>query len=88
MNNNPPEFAAQKLVIDTLPSIMGLQAWSNHNVMISFFPINFKGETLKNEFGNDKVYDLFLTTEQMEYLIREYNKQTADEFSVLDKLKD
>jgi len=87
MNNNPPEFAAEKLLVETRKSVFGIQRW-NKDVMISFFPVNFEGERLNYDSGINKVYDLFLTTEQMEFLIREYNNQTADEFSVVDKLKD
>ena len=87
MNNNPPEFAAQKLSVATEKSIVGLQRWGK-DVMVSFFPVNFEGERLNYDSGINKVYDLFLTTEQMESLIREYNNQTADEFSVVDNLKD
>jgi len=76
MNNDPIEFAAEKLSVATQKSIIGLQRWKS-DVMISFFPVNFEGERLKHDSGIDKVYDLFLTEEQMRCLIREYLNQTS-----------
>lgn len=78
MNNNPTEFAAQKLSVETRPSIMGLQAWNNHDVMISFFPVDYEGRTLKHDSGIDKVYDLFLTHDQMRQLINSYLEHFKD----------
>lgn len=77
MNNNPTEFAAEKLSVATQKSIYGLQRWKNHDVMISFFPVNFEGQVLEYDSGIKKVYDLFLTGEQMRCLIREYLNQTS-----------
>ncbi len=72
MTNNPTEFAAEKLSVATEKSILGLQRWEK-DFMVSFFPVNFEGERLKYDSGIDKVYDLFLTREQVEIILQAYN---------------
>lgn len=79
------EFAADKLSLSTVKSTIGLSRW-NKDAMISFFPLDTNGGRLKYESEIDIVYDLFLTREQMESLIRDWNEQSADEHFVLDSL--
>lgn len=79
------EFAADKLSLSTVKSTVGLTRW-NKDAMISFFPVDIHGNRLKYESGIDIVYDLFLTKEQMESLIRDWNEQSADQPFVADKL--
>lgn len=79
------EFAADKLSLSTVKSTVGLTRW-NKDAMISFFPVDIHGNRLKYESGIDIVYDLFLTREQMESLIRDWNEQSADQPFVADKL--
>ena len=79
--NTTTEFAADKLSLTTVKSTIGLSHWGK-DVMISFFPLDVKGNRLKYESGIDIVYDLFLTEDQMESIVREYNNQrTYDPFT-------
>lgn len=65
------EFGAEGFQITTHP-VIGLQRWVDKQYMLSFFPTAIKGERLKYQSGIDKVYDLFLTEEQVEAIVREY----------------
>ena len=79
------EFAADKLSLSTVKSTIGLSRW-NKDAMISFFPMDIQGNRLKYESGIDIVCDLFLSREQMEKLIRDWNEQSVDEPFIVDKL--
>ena len=45
--------------------------------MLSFFPTDIKGNRLQYQSGIDKVYDLFLTEEQVKGIVREYNERNS-----------
>lgn len=70
------EFAADKLTVSTTQSTIGLTRWEK-DCMISFFPLDVKGNRLKYESGIDIVYDLFLTDEQVELIVHKYNKDNG-----------
>lgn len=68
------EFGAEYLKITTEPTI-GLKRWADKQYMVSFFPTDIKGNRLQFQSGIDKVYDLFLTEEQVEAIVEEYNRR-------------
>lgn len=70
------EFAADKLTVSTTKSTIGLTRWEK-DYMISFFPVSFRGHRLIDESGINVVYDLFLTNEQVEAIVDEYNKKNG-----------
>lgn len=75
------EFGAEALSVTSHP-VIGLQRWTDKQFMLSFFPTKINGERLQYQSKIDKVYDLFLTEEQMESIVREYNNQrTYDPFT-------
>lgn len=65
------EFGAKNLYVETHP-VIGLQRWADKQYMLSFFPTNVKGEEFEYLSGIGKVYDLFLTEEQVESIIQAY----------------
>lgn len=71
------EFGAEGFSITTHP-VIGLQRWADKQYMISFFPTDIKGNRLQYQNGIDKVYDLFLTEEQVEVIVEEYNKRNKN----------
>lgn len=70
------EFGADGLNITTHP-VIGLQRWADKQYMVSFFPTDIKGKRFQYQSGIDKVYDLFLTEEQVEVIVEEYNKRNS-----------
>lgn len=71
------EFGAENLSVTTHP-VVGLQRWADKQYMVSFCPTDIKGERFKyQESGIGKVYDLFLTEEQVEVIVGEYNKRNG-----------
>lgn len=70
------EFGAEGFSITTHP-IIGLQHWADKRYMLSFFPTDIKGKRFQYQSGTDKVYDLFLTEEQVEVIVKEYNKRNS-----------
>ena len=71
------EFGAEGFSITTHP-VIGLQRWADKQYMVSFFPTDIKGNRLQYQSGIDKIYDLFLTEEQVEVIIEEYNKRNKN----------
>jgi len=69
------EFGAEKLSISSDRSIFGLERWTDKQYMLSFFPTDINGNRLQYQSKIDKVYDLFLTEEQVEAIIEEYNRR-------------
>lgn len=65
------EFGAEGFQVTTHP-VIGLQRWVDKQYMLSFFPTTINGNRLQYQGGIDKVYDLFLTEEQVEAIVREY----------------
>jgi len=68
------EFGADGFQITTHP-VIGLQRWDDKQYMLSFFPTDIKGNRFQYQSHIDKVYDLFLTDEQVESIVEEYNKR-------------
>lgn len=71
------EFGADGIHITTHP-VIGLQRWEDKQYMVSFFPTDIKGNRLQNQSKIDKVYDLFLTEEQVEVIVKEYNRRNKN----------
>lgn len=71
------EFGADGFQITTHP-VIGLQRWADKQYMVSFFPTDIKGNRLQYQSGIDKVYDLFLTDEQVEVIVAEYNRRNKN----------
>lgn len=73
------EFGAENLHITTHP-VIGLQRWDDKQYMLSFFPTNVKGEEFEYLSGIGKVYDLLLTEEQVESIVRAYENHKKHPF--------
>ena len=71
------DFGADGFHITTHP-VIGLQRWADKQYMLSFFPTDINGNRLQNQSKIDKVYDLFLTGEQVEVIVEEYNRRKKD----------
>lgn len=70
------EFGADGFQVTADP-VIGLQRWADKQYMLSFFPTNIKNNRLQYQSKIDKVYDLFLTEEQVRSIVREYNKRNG-----------
>lgn len=71
------EFGAEGFSITTHP-VIGLQRWADKQYMLSFFPTDIEGTHFQYISKIDKVYDLFLTEEQVEVIVEEYNKRNKN----------
>ncbi|MBV6512545.1 MAG: hypothetical protein FMNOHCHN_02053 [Ignavibacteriaceae bacterium] len=80
------EFGAEKFQITAEP-VIGLQRWTDKQYMLSFFPTDIEGNRLQYQSGIDKVYDLFLTEEQVESIVREFFKNKGIETKQEDREK-
>lgn len=78
------EFGADGFQVTADP-VIGLQRWADKQYMLSFFPTDIKGNRLQNQSKIDKVYDLFLTEEQVEVIVREYFKKNNIETKQEDR---
>lgn len=81
------EFAARNISLENRPSIIGIQRWKKA-WMLSFGAENIDGTKVSYVSGIPKVFDLFLTEEQMQFVVREYNAKGCDEPFICDNLKD
>lgn len=70
------EFGAEYLSVTTHP-VIGLQRWADKQYMVSFFPTDIKGNRFQYQSGIDKVYDFFLTEEQVKVIVEEYDKRNS-----------
>lgn len=70
------EFGAEYLSVTTHP-VIGLQRWADKQYMVSFFPTDIEGKHFQYQSGIDKVYDLFLTEEQVKVIVEEYDKRNS-----------
>lgn len=69
------DFGAEGFSASTEKGTIGLQRWADKQYMLSFFPTDIKGNRFQYMSKIDKVYDLFLTEEQVEVIVGEYNKR-------------
>ena len=85
--DRPREFAATNISLKNNRAIIGLQRWKK-DWMLSFGAQHIDGTKVSCVSGIPKVFDLFLTDEQMQFIVREYNIKGCDQPFVLDELKD
>ncbi len=71
------DFGADGFHITTHP-VFGLQRWADKQYMLSFFPTDINDNRLQYQSKIDKVYDLFLTEEQVEVIVEEYNRRNKN----------
>ncbi len=78
------EFGADGFQVTADP-VIGLQRWADKQYMLSFFPTDIKNNRLQYQSEIDKVYDLFLTEEQVEAIVREHFKKNNIETKQEDR---
>ncbi len=72
------DFGAESFTVSTQKGTLGLKRWADKQYMLSFFPTDIEGNRFQYMSKINKVYDLFLTEEQVKAVVEEHNKRNKN----------